>query len=463
MPPRRPDQRIACQTDLSPSAPPTARVGERIYVRAQHGHWQRVRRTLGWLATGLFLGLPWLRWQGEQALLIDIGRQQMRLFSLTLWPQDLPLLTGLLAVAAFALFAVTSRWGRVWCGYLCPQTVWTFWYLWVEEKCEGAANKRRARDAAPWDADKLKRKALKHTAWLAIALLTALTFVSYFLPAPTLWATTFSGQLGGWPTFWLLLFTLCTYANAGWLRNIMCLHMCPYARFQSAMFERHTVSVNYDAQRGEPRGAPRRAAAGAPLGDCIDCDLCVQVCPAGIDIRAGLQYGCINCGACVDACDHTMARQKRPLGLIRYTSAAALAGQTPRFGGKTLGYAAALLLMLGALAYQALLRAPLTLEVLRDRLQLYRETDDGGLENTYTLKLRNKTQRSATYQLAVTGLPTPDWQGAQQVTLQPGELRSVPVTLRVDPARVRGSQAITFSVSYAPEKDVTHASRFLAP
>ncbi|QFI53312.1 cytochrome c oxidase accessory protein CcoG [Aeromonas simiae] len=414
--------------------------GNRIYVRAQTGYWQRLRRNMGWLFMLLFLALPWLRYEGRQAVLLDIGNQQFHIFATTIWPQDLTLLAWLLMIAAFALFFVTTFLGRVWCGYLCPQTVWTFLFIWCEEKFEGPANKRRKLDAAPWGRDKLLRKGAKHLAWLLISLVTGLTFVGYFQDITALMPALVTFSIDFWPLFWVLFFTACTYGNAGFMRAIMCIHMCPYARFQSAMFDKDTFIVGYDGARGEQRGPrPRKADPKAlGLGDCIDCDLCVQVCPTGIDIRDGLQYECINCGACVDACDQTMERMGYAKGLISYTTEHKLAGHSTQVARpKLIGYGLVMLVMLGVFAYSAMSIMPMGLDVIRDRNQLFRENGDGLVENTYNLKILNKTMRPQTFRLAVEGLPDYQWYGPREVTLKSGEILNQPVSLGVNPDNLR--------------------------
>ncbi|WP_323923216.1 cytochrome c oxidase accessory protein CcoG [Aeromonas caviae] len=414
--------------------------GKRIYVRSQTGYWQRVRKAMGWFFVALFVLLPWLRYDGRQAVLFDLEHQQFHIFGATIWPQDLTLLAWVFMIAAFALFFVTTFLGRVWCGYLCPQTVWTFMFIWFEEKLEGAANKRRKLDAAPWSGEKLARKGAKHLAWILLSLGTGLTFVAYFQDVFHLVPDFFTLQAGGWVIFWVLFFAACTYGNAGWMRAIMCIHMCPYARFQSAMFDKDTYIVGYDSQRGETRGARGRKAdpKALGLGDCIDCDLCVQVCPTGIDIRDGLQYECINCGACVDACDQTMDRMGYPRGLISYTTEHKLAhSETQVARPKLIGYGLVMVVMLGVFVYNAMSIMPMGLDILRDRNQLFRENSEGLIENTYTLKILNKTLQSQTYLLDVEGLPEHQWFGPREVTLKPGEIFTLPVSLAVDPFNLK--------------------------
>ncbi|WP_254784604.1 cytochrome c oxidase accessory protein CcoG, partial [Vibrio cholerae] len=369
---------------------------------------------------------------------------QFNFFGTTLYPQDLTLLALLFMIAAFGLFFITTFLGRVWCGYLCPQTVWTFMYIWFEEKLEGNANKRRKQDNSPMTAELVARKTLKHIAWLAIALVTGFTFVGYFVPIRALVIDFFTLSAAFWPVFWVLFFALCTYGNAGWMRSIMCIHMCPYARFQSAMFDKDTFIVGYDVARGEQRGPRSRKAdpKALGLGDCIDCDLCVQVCPTGIDIRDGLQYECINCGACIDACDNTMERMGYAKGLISYTTEHRLSGKhTKVMRPKLLGYGAVFLVMIGLFFAQVAAVDPAGLTVLRDRTQLFRTNSSGEIENTYNLKVINKTQQPQTYQLSVKGLDPVSWYGKQSVVVQPGEVLNLPMTLGAKPENL--SSAVT--------------------
>ncbi len=441
----------------------------RIYVRAMYGFYQRLRRYGGWLLMLLFLLLPWARWDGQQAVLFDIGNRQFHFFGTTLFPQDLILLALLFMVAAFALFFFTTFLGRVWCGYTCPQTVWTFIYIWFEEKLEGSRNKRIALDKARWSFSKLWRKSAKHAAWLAVALLTGMTMVAYFVDSHELFTNLWLGELSVATTFNVLLFTLLTYANAGWMRTIVCTHICPYARFQSAMFDKDTFIVGYDSQRGEPRGGRKRKdnPAALGLGDCVDCNLCVEVCPAGIDIREGLQYECINCGACVDACDQTMDKMGYARGLISYTTEHRLeGGHTHIWRPKLIGYGAVLLLMAVLMVVVMLNRPVMVVDVLRDRNQLFRENNDGLIENTYLLKILNKTQQTEDYQLVVEGLPAGvEWLGPQQVKVAAGGSVELPVTLAVDPAELtQRTLVIEFVVSSpASASEARQESRFIGP
>ncbi|MEZ9876631.1 cytochrome c oxidase accessory protein CcoG [Vibrio breoganii] len=437
----------------------------RIYVRASKGVFQKLRRYGAWFLLLLFALVPWIPYGERQAILLDIGQQQFNFFGTTLYPQDLTLLALLFMIAAFGLFFITTFLGRVWCGYLCPQTVWTFMYIWFEEKLEGAANKRKKQDSQPLTAALALRKTLKHLAWFTIALLTGLTFVGYFVPTNELWLDFFTLDATFWTYFWVLFFAVCTYANAGWMRSIVCIHMCPYARFQSAMFDKDTFIVGYDKKRGEDRGPRTRKAnpSDLGLGDCIDCNLCVQVCPTGIDIRDGLQYECINCGACIDACDVTMDRMNYPKGLISYTTEHKLEGtHTKIMRPKLIGYGLVMVLMLGFFIMQVASVEPAGLSVIRDRTQLYRTNSDGFIENTYTLKIINKTQQTQSYNLDVSGLTDVEWYGRQTINVSPGEVFNLPISLGMDPEQLSSSvTTIQFELEDQHGFSIEVESRFI--
>ncbi|MBM7074637.1 cytochrome c oxidase accessory protein CcoG [Shewanella sp. 202IG2-18] len=441
-----------------------------IYVRAVEGLWTNVRRRMGWVAMLVFMLLPWIPWGDRQAVYFDLAQQKFHIFALTIWPQDLTLLAALLMIAAFGLFFVTTYLGRVWCGYTCPQTVWTFIFIWFEEKLEGSRNKRIKLDKMPWSFNKLWRKAAKHTAWLSFSLLTSMTFMSYFVPTTDIYYEVFTLQASGLIYFWVLFFMFATYGNAGWMREIMCIHMCPYARFQSAMFDKNTYIVGYDATRGESRGPRSRKADPKELGlgDCIDCDLCVQVCPTGIDIRNGLQYECINCGACIDACDTTMERMGYEKGLISYTTENKLEGKIERVARpKLIGYGLVMVAMVGVflLAFDHI--KPIRIDILRDRNQLYRENVDGLIENTFTLKILNKTEEQHTYTLSVAELDDYQWIGPKTVTVESGQVFTLPISIAIDPADLHRT-VTDFNIEVTTKVDgekvtVEQETRFFAP
>ncbi len=439
--------------------------GQSLYVRAFKGYYQRIRRFSSWFLILAFIGLPWVSLGDRQAVLFDLSAQQFHLFHLTLWPQDLILLALVFMIAAFGLFFLTTFLGRIWCGFLCPQTVWTFLFIWFEEKIEGPANKRKRQDSLTLTNPLLLKKTLKHICWLGVSLFTALSFLGYFVPIKDLYLDIFSLNASGLILFWVVFFSLCTYGNAGWMRTIMCVHMCPYSRFQSAMFDQKTFIVAYDSKRGEQRAPRKRSSTPTSnQGDCIDCNLCVQVCPAGIDIREGLQYECISCGACIDACNHTMEKMALPKHLISFTTEDKLAGKnTTIFRPKLFGYGAIMLIMSAVfmLIFQTI--SPARLDVLRDRNQMYKTNQDGWIENTYSLKIHNKTQNPQTYQLSAKGLEGVQWLGKQQINLTAGEFTTLPIRLAVSPSAISSPiSEITFVMTNDEALKLETESRFIS-
>ena len=380
---------------------------KKIYPREVSGYFTRLRMLSVIVLLGIYYLTPLLQWDGRQAVLFDLPARKFYIFGLTLWPQDFIYLAALLILAGLSLFFFTALVGRVWCGYACPQTVWTEAYLWMERKIEGKRTKRMKLDKAPTSAAKIRTKIFKHTVWIAFSLWTGFTFVGYFTPINELAVKLVSANLGPWETFWILFYSFATYGNAGFMREQVCKYMCPYARFQSAMFDSDTLIVAYHPERGEPRGSRRRGTdpATAGLGDCIDCNVCVQVCPTGIDIRDGLQYECIACSACIDACDEIMDKMTYPRGLIRYTTENAAQGKKQHIvRPRVIVYAVILLVLCGTLLTNLFLRVPLELDVIRDRNTLYRETREGLIENVYTLKILNMDSRAHQYDLRADGI-----------------------------------------------------------
>lgn len=413
-----------------------------IYVRASKGRYQKLRNAMGTFFICLFALLPWLTYKGKQAILIDLKQQQFHFFSISLYPENLILFALFLLVAAFSLFFITSFIGRVWCAYLCPQTVWMYLFLWFEEKLEGPVNKRRLQDNKKPTPKILIQKGLKHLAWISLSLITALTFIGYFTPIKVLLLDFVSVKLTALTSFWVFFFTACTYANAGWMRTTMCTHICPYSRFQSVLFDNNTYLVAYDEKRGEKRGPRKKNALNTQLGDCIDCNLCVEVCPAGIDIRNGLQYECINCAACIDVCNNTMAKMNLPKGLIRYTTANQLSGQKQNIlRPKLIGYALIMAFTFGLFIYQSAAIKPVSLDILRDKNQLYKINAEGLIENTYQIKIFNKSQQSQTYKLAVSELDEFStkalnpftWYGKKTITALAHEQVILAVSLAIAP------------------------------
>ena len=415
-----------------------------------------------------FFGTVWLNWGGRQAVLWDLAESKFHIFGATFWPQDFILLSALLIICAFGLFAITVFAGRVWCGYTCPQSSFTWLFMWCEKVTEGERNQRIKLQAAPWSLNKLARRSAKHTLWLGISVLTGLTFVGYFTPIRPLAAELLTWQLGGVSLFWVVFFTAATYINAGWMREAVCMHMCPYARFQSVMFDKDTLTISYDAARGEHRGPRKREAkpADVGLGDCIDCHLCVQVCPTGIDIRDGLQMECIGCAACIDACDSIMDKMGYARGLVSYTSEHQLqGGKTHLLRPRLIGYSAVLLVMIAALVVALVQRPMVSLDVTKDR-GMFRENSQGQIENIYSLKVINKTQQRQDYRLELVDAEGFQLQGKTQISLAPGEISDVPVSVALladKPAS--SSQTLRFKVTDIDEPWVYSAadSRFVAP
>ena len=465
----------------------------KVYPREIDGRFARLRLAAVFVLLGLFYIVPWLRWEGRQAVLFDLPARKFYVLGLTFWPQDFFLLTCLLVIAGISLFFFTALAGRLWCGYACPQTVWTEVFLWIERWCEGRRNLRIKLDAGLWTREKLLRKAAKQFIWIALAAWTGFTFVGFFTPITDLAREAATLSFGGWEAFWVVFYGFATYGNAGFMREQVCKYMCPYARFQSAMFDRDTLIVSYDVARGEPRGARKRsvpsvlardtaratdAAADAPsvstlpsalspgLGDCVQCEACVQVCPTGIDIRNGLQIDCIACAGCIDACDAVMDKMGYPRGLVRYTTENMLAGRPRRIvRPRTLIYAAILGALLLAFAWGVGHRQPLIVDVLHDRNALYRETSGGGIENGYTLKLVNKTDRVQHLQVEIEDDAPLHIAGASGIVVEAGQVANVPLTLRADDgARWRGKHHVELVVRSADDSiRVEHKTQFFAP
>ena len=463
-------------------APSLYEAAVKIYPRRASGRYARLRVLAMLALLGFYYLAPWITIEGTPLVLFDLPARRFHVLGLTLVPQDLFLLTGLLLVAALTLFFFTNLAGRLWCGFACPQTVWTEAFLWIEHFTEGDRYKRIKLDRAPWSAEKALRKGGKHVLWLLFALYTGLSFVAYFVPARELFPAAARLDLGGWPLFWALFYGFATWGNAGFMREQVCKYMCPYARFQSAMFDADTLIIGYDAARGEPRKRAAKKAGPAALlageveeirrpaaaGDCIDCSLCVQVCPMGIDIRDGLQYECIACAACVDACDGVMDNIGKPRGLVRYTSERHEQGGGYRLlRPRALGYGAVWAAACAGLVLAILLRAPLEFDVIRDRHSLFRELPDGAIENIYLVKVANKDGRAHEFELRArldsgAELDTePD-----EITLAAGESRAVTISVRTDRDDPRPPPISPARFTLRAEDDPTLATsrttRFLA-
>ena len=447
---------------------------EKIYPRSVSGLFSRWRWAMVVLTQLVFYGLPWLEWGQRQAVLFDLGARRFYIFGLVLYPQDFIYLTGLLVISALSLFLFTAVAGRLWCGYACPQTVYTEIFLWIEKRVEGDRSARMRRDAKPWSADWLWRKGTKHGLWLAVALWTGFTFVGYFTPVRELARESLQLGLSAWELFWTLFYGFATYGNAGFMREQVCKHMCPYARFQSAMFDRDTLIVTYDQARGEPRCARSRKAdlAVLNLGACVDCSLCVQVCPTGIDIRRGLQYECIGCGACADVCDTVMDKMGYARGLVKYTTENAMSrgwtrAQTLRhvLRPRILVYTSVLGAIVVAMLVSLSLRTPFKVDVVRDRGITARIVGAGRIENVYRLQLMNATESAQQYKLSVTGLPGLAISSEPLVAVDATQSRWVAVRVQLPPeGAAPGSHPIRFEIdSLDAGGHLSERSVFLVP
>jgi cytochrome c oxidase accessory protein FixG len=445
----------------------------KVYPRAVSGTFARWRWTFVWLTQLVFYGLPWLQWGERQAVLFDLGARRFYIFGYVLYPQDFIYLTGLLVISALSLFLFTAIAGRLWCGFSCPQTVYTEMFLWIERKVEGDRNARMKLDASSMSLEKLVKKWFKHLLWGMVAMWTGFTFVGYFTPIGELGLAFLQTRMGSWEVFWVFFYAFATYGNAGFMREQVCKYMCPYARFQSAMFDKDTLIVGYDTGRGEPRGSRGRKAdpAAMGLGSCVDCTMCVQVCPTGIDIRNGLQYECIGCGACVDACDSVMDKMKYPRGLIKFSTENAIrsgGGRDAILGRilrpRVLVYASILLLLTISVMVSLAMRTPLKVDVVRDRAALARMAPGGMLENVYRLQIMNASEQPQRYRLDAAGLPGLGLASDRVVQVGPAESRWVAVRLQIPyGSAAPGSHVIHFEIDNGSDAHVREKSVFLVP
>jgi cytochrome c oxidase accessory protein FixG len=443
---------------------------QKVYPRQVRGLFAKLKVTSVLALLGLYYLVPWIQWGSRQAVLFDLPERKFYLFGLVFWPQDFIYLTSLLIIAALSLFFFTALAGRLWCGFACPQTVWTDVFLWMERWAEGDRSARMKLDKSPMSLNKFRRKATKQAMWISFSLLTGFTFVGYFTPIRELTMNLLSFSLGPWETFWFLFYGFATYGNAGYLREQICIYMCPYARFQSAMFDRDTLIIAYDTKRGEPRGQRKRneEPKSKGLGDCVNCTLCVQVCPTGIDIRDGLQYQCISCSACIDVCDEVMDKMGYSKGLIRYTTENALEGKaTHILRPRMMVYAAILLAIFAALVYSIAVRTPLGLDVIRDRNILFRETNEGLIENVYILKVINMDDQAHSFEITASGI-----EGLAvaidepEIFAETGRVVEVPVRLQAPPANMpEMSNKVAFELRAKDQPDlhVIRSARFLGP
>jgi cytochrome c oxidase accessory protein FixG len=442
---------------------------EKIYPREVHGRFAFLRNTSVVVLLGLYFILPWLQFDDRQVILFDLPARKFHVFWWTFWPQDFLLLAFLLILAAMALFFFTALAGRLWCGFACPQTVWTEVYLWIERKVEGSRIRQMKLDKAGLSLNKILRKSIKHFLWILIAGATAVTFVAYFSSETKLTHKLFTMQLGNWEMFWIFFFSMATYINAGWMREQVCKYMCPYARFQSAMFDKDTLIISYDEKRGESRGARRPGTdyKAKGLGDCINCTMCVQVCPTGIDIRDGLQYECIGCSACIDVCDDVMDKMQYPKGLIRYTTENTMGGKPGRiFRPRIIIYMIILLLLSALFLYTLSQRTSIELDIIRDRNQLYRETS-GFIENIYTLKLINMAEHDYKFEINAEGIDNLILLiDRENIFVKAGTVFDLPVRIRAKEENLTGRSTeirFTLSVLGSDNLSIMQTGKFLGP
>ena len=447
---------------------------EKIRPRAVSGRFNTLRVLSVVVLLGLYYGVPWLQWGGRQAVLFDLPARKFHIFSVTFWPQDFIFLTLLLILAALSLFFFTALAGRLWCGYACPQTVWTEVFIWMERLCEGDRNQQLKLDKQAWNLRKFRIKFSKHTLRVVFALFTGYTFVGYFTPIRELTGAVMTLSTSPWETFWILFYSFATWGNAGKLREQVCIYMCPYARFQSAMFDKDTLIIAYDEKRGEQRGGRKKTATkeeyqAEGLGDCIDCKQCVHVCPTGIDIRDGLQYACIACAACIDVCDDIMDKMGYDRGLIRYTTENKDEGKESHLiRGRTIFYAFVLTLVLGVFIIGMLMRVPLELDIIKDRNRLYVTDANGLVENIYQLRILNKDQHDHSYRISVRSeqLQGLKVQAPKSVAVVAGGVQTVPIRVAIDPIELKASsQALQIDLQSIdkPGLKVSEKARFIGP
>ncbi len=443
--------------------------GKTIHAKRIPGKWRTIKWWTSTVWLLFFLG-PYLRWGDRQAVLFDIPNRQFHIFGATILPQDFWMLSLVLLFFAILLAIATTLAGRVYCGFFCFQTVWTDLFTWLEEKLEGPPQKRRQLDQAPWSAHKIRVKAIKHLLWVGIGLLTGISFTAWFTDAYWLWGDLLT--LNAHPAAWItiMLFTIGTWFLAGILREQACFWLCPYARIQSAMVDKHTLIPAYDVKRGEPRGRLKKGEDASRFGDCIDCKQCVAVCPTGVDIRHGLQEGCIMCALCIDACDQVMDKVHRPRGLIRYASLDELeGGEVLPLYKRTRVWVYGTIMLLAALgiAWGLSTLDAIQLTVIHERQPLFVLQSDGSIQNKYTLKILNKTMQEIPVQVEVTGPPGVKLHGSDRpVTARPSTITPLTIFARVPRRNLQGeSMPIHFRVSSPsnPELSAEQESVFLGP
>ena len=444
-------------TDKSSTGDTLYRKEPKIYPRQVKGRFARLRVIAVWVLLGLYYVLPWVNINGKQSVLFDLPARKFYIFGVTFWPQDFVYLSLLLIAAGLTLFFVTALAGRLWCGYACPQTVWTETFIWIERLVEGDRAKQMKLDAAPWTAEKIARKTLKQVLWITFSAWTGFTFVGFFSPIRELGPHVLSFSLGPWETFWIIFYSFATYGNAGFLREQVCKYMCPYARFQSAMFDKDTLIISYDEERGEPRGGRRKKddKEKSGLGDCINCTLCVQVCPTGIDIRDGLQYECIACAACIDVCDQVMDKMGYERGLVRYTTEHAMKHKTAHvIRPRIMVYGALLLTIILGTLWSMANRVPLRADLIRDRNALYRELPGDLIENVYTLKITNMDDAPHSYRLVSVDNDLVEIDLDRPLELAAEEVAAIIVRLRIPKSAGKGVQSIDLELESVENPEI---------
>lgn len=466
------------ETNPSPATPNSGgslyEKHRKIYAKAVSGLFANWRWVMVFITQAIFYGGPWLQWNGRQAILLHLVERKFYLFGLIFWPQDVIYLAILLMVSAYGLFLVTAVAGRLFCGYACPQTVYTEIFMWIERMVEGDRNARMKLDKAPMSGAKVGKKLTKHALWIILALYTSFTFVGYFTPMNELLGELKTLHLGPWETFWIFFYAGFAYLMAGFMREQVCKYMCPYARFQSVMFDPDTLIITYDPERGDPRGARKKGEdyKAAGKGDCIDCGVCVQVCPTGIDIRNGLQYECIGCAACIDACDGVMDKMEYPRGLIRYSTENVMNKKVERTGiighvirPRILIYSGILTIIIVTAGWFLFHRIPLKVDVIRDRATLARETDDGLIENVYTLRVMNTDEKEHHYSVKIDGLDTASV-STKEVVVPSATTTEVTAEVHASPdAGKKGSNPIHFVIQAEdnPNIQVKEKAAFMQP
>lgn len=468
------------QKAAKPSNPESAQdtlyaARKKLYVRSVTGLFANWRWALVWITQIVFYGLPWLSWNDRQAVLLHLTERKFYIFGWVFWPQDVFFLAILLIISAYALFFFTAIAGRLWCGYACPQTVYTEIFLWIEKFFEGDRAKRMKLDGQAASLEKFWRKGGKYAAWIALSVWTGISFVGYFTPIRELLSDLAGFRSGGWEIFWVLFYGGFTYLMAGVMREQVCKYMCPYARFQGVMFDPDTLVITYDQERGEPRGSRRKGSDPREqgLGDCVDCGICVQVCPTGIDIRKGLQYECIGCAACIDACDQVMDKVGSPRGLIRYSTENAIKQHWGRgdiirhvLRPRILIYSAVLCMICVAFVWALVTRTPLRMDVIKDRSIITREVEGGLIENVYVLNLMNMSESNRLLRVSVSGIEGVSLDGGGEILMPPAQNKSLPVRVRVPVDLLgKGSHPVFFELRAADDPDllVREKAVFIAP